>query len=559
MPDVKTVTTTAKDGNVTTITTTTTKEYETVEKELKEVEQQKQKLQKGLNGGQQSAPTDNGLSSGAKTPEQEANLAKLADAKKFMQTEDGAKLAQSMLDQQGSISNGQKKWLKKQGVDADAFVQEWNKSNPKSANNKTHNAQAAAENKDDMGALANAHLGEDTNELPQGRAHKKDIDVRNPEKRNLLQKLFTKKEKQVIADDQKFSEVGGTKVKIHSAQDAERKSPFLNDVSDDIAQEGQEYLNSFQNASNGKRRVSFKEIDENGNVKKTKVSYNKDGSVKKVKTQSDSEGTLTVRAAKDGHISIKGNLQSENIMFGAGQQQVEKIVKHVETNVEKTVIEECDDKEPISPPTPPKPPTPPTPPTPPNPPTPPVPPKPQVTPIQGGLVADFVNDDKPNGFGSVQGSTIRSEYKAHGPQAMAIVYCGYEQNSDCPDSAKKMWPKDTARMTNKYNAEHIAQSLINDSETKKVNETDLASFITELRRTKNNAGLSGVKEAVSRHNNNVIKLAKTIGAYDEKTKNIDLKKMQDKGLLYSDGTRMVNQPITGKEMAVVWLLQQTNL
>lgn len=50
------------------------------------------KVQIKLNGETQT-PTDNGLSTGAKTPEQEANLAKLAAAREFLKTDEGAKLA----------------------------------------------------------------------------------------------------------------------------------------------------------------------------------------------------------------------------------------------------------------------------------------------------------------------------------------------------------------------------------------------------------------------------------------------------------------------------------
>ena len=72
------------------------------------------------------------------TDEQIENLQKLKDAQEFMKTDEGKKLSESMLNQQTDISKGQRKWLKKQGIDADAFVQEWNRQNPDSINNKKY-------------------------------------------------------------------------------------------------------------------------------------------------------------------------------------------------------------------------------------------------------------------------------------------------------------------------------------------------------------------------------------------------------------------------------------
>lgn len=143
-------------------------------------------------GGKVDAPTDDGISR-PKTEEQLENLAKLAQAKEFMKTGDGKKLAQSLVEQDMEISKGQKKWLKKNGIDPEAFIQEWNKAHPESKNNKFRAASAAESAKEEMGTLANSHLGVDTEELPQNRADKKDIKVRNPKSRNFWQKLFTKK------------------------------------------------------------------------------------------------------------------------------------------------------------------------------------------------------------------------------------------------------------------------------------------------------------------------------------------------------------------------------
>ena len=77
------------------------------------------------------------------TDEQIENLQKLKDAQEFMKTDEGKKLAESMLNQQMDISKGQRKWLKKQGIDADAFVQEWNRQNPDSTNNKKFTKEKA--------------------------------------------------------------------------------------------------------------------------------------------------------------------------------------------------------------------------------------------------------------------------------------------------------------------------------------------------------------------------------------------------------------------------------
>ena len=72
--------------------------------------------------------------------------------------------------------------------------------------------------------------------------------------------MFTKKEKQVISDDKKYAEAGGSKVKLHSAQEAERNADYLNDVSDDIAKAGNEYLEAFDGNSNGKKEKLSKKL-----------------------------------------------------------------------------------------------------------------------------------------------------------------------------------------------------------------------------------------------------------------------------------------------------------
>lgn len=476
-------------------------------------------------GGKADAPTDDGISK-PKTEEQLENLAKLAQARDFMKTEEGAKLAQSLLNQDMDISKGQKKWLKKNGIDPEAFIQEWNKAHPESKNNKFRAASAAESAKEEMGTLANSHLGVDTEELPQNRADKKDIKVRNPKSRNFWQKLFTKKEKQVISDDKKYAEAGGSKVKLHSAQEAERNADYLNDVSDDIAKAGNEYLEAFDGLSNGKKRRTFKEIDENGNTVKTKVVYNKDGSAKKVVTKGKSNGKLVVKEAKDGDVTVKGDLQSDFVYEKNGdvkeiytdrfKQDALFSTTTITNDYERTIIEKekC-----------------------PQPPAPPVPP--EKTPIRGGLAADFVNDQNPNGMGSVEGSVIRTEFAEHGAAKMAAAYCSYT-DENAPAQAKTLWQKAPGEMANKYNAEHLTQALINDSETKQVNEKAIADFITELRRSGNKPALRAVKDAISRHNNNVNKLSSEKRGFDE-------------------GTRTLNLPVSSAEIAIEWLMSNTKI
>lgn len=479
------------------------------------------KVQVKLNGEMQ-APTDNGLSSEAKTPEQEANLAKLADARKFMQSEDGAKMAQSLLDQQSNISSGQKKWLKNQGIDADAFVQEWNKANPNSPNNKTHNAQQASEQKDEMGTLANTHLG-----VGDNREGSPASDRKLPDDRSFFQKLFKAKDKQKVKADEKHGFETATKVNMHSST-ATRKGDLEHAVADDMSQRGEEYLEAYDGKSDGKKRKTFKEIDDNGNVVKTKVVFNKDGSVKKVVTKSDSDGKLVVKQAKDGDITVKGNLKSDFVY--EGNADVKEIhtdrfkqdgliqTTIINNDYEQTIVEKekCPD------------PTPPTPPVVPN-----------KTPIQGGLVADFVNDQNPNGMGSVEGSEIRAEFKDNSSFKMAKAYCSFN-NDTAPAQAKKMWPKNAGQMANQYNGEHIAQSLINDAENKKVDEKTLGAFIAELNSQGNTDALKGIKTAISRHNKNVGKLDPEKRGFDE-------------------GTRAVNQFVSGKEIAIAWLMGNKNI
>ena len=164
---------------------------------------------------------------------------------------------------------------------------------------------------------------------------------------------------------------------------------------------------------------------------------------------------------------------------------------------------------------------------------------PEKTPIRGGLVSDFVNDQNPNGMGNVEGSVIRTEFSEHGAAKMVSAYCSYT-DENAPAQAKTMWSKAPGEMANKYNAEHIAQSLINDAETKNVNEKALGELITELRRSGNKAGLRGVKDAISRHNRNVEKLAPENRCYDE-------------------GTRTVNKSVSAAEIAVEWLMNNTKI
>lgn len=477
------------------------------------------KVQIKLNGETQT-PTDNGLSTGAKTPEQEANLAKLAIAREFLKTDEGAKLAQNMLDQQGGISKGQKKWLEKQGIDADAFVQEWNRANPQSANNKLHNAQVSAQQKEEMGTLANTHLG-----VGENREGSPESDRKLPDERTFFQKLFKTKDKQKVKADAKHGFDTATKVNMHSST-AERKGDLEHTVADDMSRTADKYLESYEAGYEGKKRKTFKEIDENGNVVKTKVIYNKDGSVKKVVTKGDSDGKLVVKQAKDGDITVKGNLQSDFVYEKNPDVREIHTDRYKEVGTIQTITTDNDyqqtiiEKERC--------------------PEPPVPPEPPAKePIQGGLISDFVNDQNPNGMGSVQGSKIRAEFKAHGASEMAGAYCSYT-DANAPAQAKTLWKKNPGQMANMYNGEHIAQSLINDSENEMVDEKTLAAFITELNSQGNTDALRGVKTAISRHNKVVKKRAPEKRVFDK-------------------ATRTVNQFVSDKEIAIAWLMSNKDI
>ena len=233
------------------------------------------------------------------TDEQIENLQKLKDAQEFMKTDEGKKLAESMLNQQMDISKGQRKWLKKQGIDADAFVQEWNRQNPDSTNNKKFTKEKAEDARDEMAAYAKGFLG------------KQEMKTNKPEQEEQkgLKGLFKKKEKEVIKKDTTFSD-RGMKIKHHSSTDAAREDLIAHDVTDEIARDGSDFLNAFNKNANGKRRAKFTEIDNNGNDVTYKVRYNKDGSVKNVVVKSDETGKLSIKREKDGDITVKGDLQA---------------------------------------------------------------------------------------------------------------------------------------------------------------------------------------------------------------------------------------------------------
>ena len=233
------------------------------------------------------------------TDEQIENLQKLKDAQEFMKTDDGKKLAESMLNQQMDISKGQRKWLKKQGIDADAFVQEWNRQNPDSTNNKKFTKEKAEDARDEMAAYAKGFLG------------KQEMKANKPEQEEQkgLKGLFKKKEKEVVKKDTTFSD-RGMKIKHHSSTDAAREDLIAHDVTDEIARDGSDFLNAFNKNADGKRRAKFTEIDNNGNDVTYKVRYNKDGSVKKVIVKSDETGKLSIKREKDGDITVKGDLQA---------------------------------------------------------------------------------------------------------------------------------------------------------------------------------------------------------------------------------------------------------
>lgn len=466
--------------------------------------------------GNPDAPVD-GLAQSEKTDEQIENLKKLKDAREFMQTEEGAKLAQSMLDQQCNLSAGQRKWLKKQGIDPDAFVQEWNKAHPESANNKTHNAQAADEAKDEMGTLANTHLG-----VGENREGSPASDRKLPDNRNFLQKMFKTKDKQKVKADAEHGFETATKVNMHSST-AERKGDLEHAVADDMAQQGEEYLEAYTGKSDGKRRRTFKETDENGNIVKTKVVYNKDGSVKKVVTKSDTDGKLVVKQAKDGDITVRGNLKSDFYYEespGLNERVIEDttILNEVVTKKTKDTYlqnrtvtiherEHCPD---------------------------PVIPDPK--PVTGGLIQDYVNAAHTSGRGGVQGGTIREEFRENGASVMADAYCSYTDKT-APESIKKQWPNCPGRMANEYNGKHLAECLINDAENKKVDEAALGALITELRRQGKEDALRGVKSAIIDHNNNV----------------------NPNQPDFIEGTRTVNRPVTASEMAVEWLMNNKKI
>lgn len=484
------------------------------------------KVEIKLNGDMQ-APTDDGISA-EKTPEQEANLAKLAKAREFLNTPEGAKLAESMYLQQCDISSGQKKWLKKQGIDPDAFTQEWNKIYVESKNNKIGDKAKADANRNEMGTLANTHLG-----TGNDRVESPSVNEKMKDDRTFFQKIFKIKDKQKVKADEKHGFETATKVNVHSSTD-ERGDTIERVVGDDIARAGSDYLDAYDGLSNGKRSRTFKEIDENGNIVKTKVIYNKDGTAKKVITKSETNGKLVVKQQKDGDITVKGNLQSDFVY--KKNNDIEKIytdtyVKDVQVtnitntnNYERTIVEKHNKTRTVYVPTPVEP-------------TPVIPPKKE--PITGGLVADFVNDQNPNGMGNVAGATIRTEFADHGAAAMVKEYCSYN-DKDAPEQAKKLWTKNAGAMANKYNAEHIAQSLINDSENKKVNEKALGELINELYLQGNTTALKGVKEAIVRHNNQVLKLAPENRGFDA-------------------GTRTVNELVSAKELAINWLLTKKDI
>lgn len=462
------------------------------------------------------APVD-GMAQAEKTDEQIENLNKLQKAKEFLKTDEGKKLAQSMLQQQCNISDGQRKWLKKQGVDPDAFVQEWNKINTDSNNNKTHNAQKAAQHKEEMGTLANTHLG-----VGENREGSPESDRKLPDERTFIQKLFKKKDKQKVKADEKHGFDTATKVKMHSST-AQRKGDLEHTVADEMAQQGGQYLEAYTGKSDGKRRKTFKEIDENGNIVKTKVVYNKDGSVKKVVTKGDSDGKLVVKKEKDGDVTVKGNLKSDfyyEEQAGLNERVIEDttILKEVVTNNVKetylknrtvTIHEQEHCPEPVIP---------------------------DKKPVTGGLIQDYVNAAHSSGRGGVQGGTIRDEFREHGASVMADSYCSFTDKT-APETIKKQWPSAPGRMANEYNGKHLAECLINDAENKKVDEKALGELITELRRQHKDDALRGVKSAIIDHNNNV----------------------RENQPDFIEGTRTVNKPVTTYEMAVEWLMNNSKI
>ncbi len=487
------------------------------------------KVQINLNGEMQ-APTDNSLSGSNKTPEQEENLAKLADARNFMKTPDGAKLANILLSQEEGLSKGQKKFLKKQGIDPEAFVQEWNKVHPESVNNKKYDSAKASELKEEMGTLANTHLGVGDN---RESSPKSDRELQG---RTFMQKLFGAGDKQKVKADEKHGFDTATKVNMHSST-ADRKGDIEHVVADEMAQAGEQYLSAFEK-TDAKGRKTFKETDENGNIVKTKVVYNKDGSVKKVKTKGDSYGKLVVKQSGDSDISVKGHLNSDFVYEkNPDVLNVNKhtIVKETRTDTEfverdyetqKIVTKELPlqvfiPEVPVTPEKAPK------------------------TP-KGGLVMDVIHNSHTSGFGSVSGYELREEFRKYGAADIVKAYCSYdESNVPAKETIQAIMKNSTyskdmtaSKWANIYNAEHIAQALINDAENKTVNEEALGDFIGELLKTKNTLALNAVKETILRHNRNV----------DEKIANDESNPNK-----FDDRTKMLHQKVTAKNGFIAFL------
>lgn len=230
------------------------------------------------------------------------NLMKLGKAKDFLSDPEGAKLADNLVKQGGDLSVGQRKWLKNQGVDPDAYMQQWTAKNNAGIVDK----QKATAAKEEMAALSETFIDDQD---------KKTNKPRQP-KKSFLKKLFNPDDKESVK--RKGQDEQGVKVKIHSGTE-ERESDYLSDVSDDVAQEGVNFLGAHGSRADGKKKVKIKEYDESGNVVKTKVKYDSDGDAVSVKNRTIEPGKLfakekfSVKEHKDGDISVKGDLNADYV------------------------------------------------------------------------------------------------------------------------------------------------------------------------------------------------------------------------------------------------------
>ena len=437
------------------------------------------------------------------TDEQLENLNKLQAAKDFMKTEDGKKMAESLLKQEGDISKGQRKFLKKRGIDPDAFLQEWNRLNPESPNNKAIKLEDVNDNRNQMAAFADGHMR--TNDGDYGVANKKtNEDYADKPDPNGLEGLFKKDEKSEIELTNRQEH--RLRVDIHSTTSETREDSITGDVSDEIARAGEDLLESFAPRTDGKRRATIKQIDENGNETVYKVRYNKDGSVKRVRIMNDETGTLTVKKERDGDMSIRGDLQAKGaIVDSQAETTIENTVtnNYLQENTVETVTDNTylrteteiiyRDREVI------------------------VTPDTDPVDLEGGTIQDNPEADMGEGrgsgqFGVVSGDDIREGLaaginetkKTYGAQGLVKAFLlNTEENMSEQD---KMFLK-TPLEKSKHNARKLTQVLINNPENPsgKVDHNTLAAVVNEYMNTnipidEKMAVLKEIKDEIIRHN-----------------------------------------------------------